>query len=878
MNEYSLQSNTLTSESDVEQKVVYPLLTNPEPVGFGFDSSEIQTKHHLSRFTLDKGRKKEVSYIPDYVVNLHGLPALVIEAKKPGENLVEALREAALYATALNRLFPANLNPCRLVMACDGLQLIAGKWDTAEAAFDIAVEDWNPENSGFHSLCTEFAKSNVEPLVREYRSLIRPTQKYSKPLQLIGSSVVQNRNTSNEFGDKISIQYQHLFNPNEEAEKIDVVQNAYVEVKSQESRINPIDKLIRKKFFALEESTVEIEDTGSPDLIIRRLEEAHRYNNHVLLLVGSVGSGKSTFATYLRKVALDQTLVAKLVWLTFDLNDAPVSKEEIYRWIKNNIVRQLKDRLSETSNTDNLDFLMQLFEKPLEKELAGPLSLFTPGSDEHNKHLYETLTRFREDLDLVVGCYIYRAVHAVGKELIIVLDNCDKRTLEDQMLMFEVANWIKDTMRTIVFLPLRDTTFDHFRHEKPLDTVVKDLTFRISAPPLYQVLNERLQYAARLSEKEGESTYLLPNGMRVQIPARDEQAYFRCILSSLFHGNKFRRLLLGLTGGNVREGLEIFLDFCKSGHISADLIFKMRQSNGEYILPEHIISRVFLRRDRLYYTDPNARIKNLFQSDPGDELPDPFIRVLILQWLYRKRKERGPSGIAGFHKAEELVSNLIALGHEGRRVSSELLQLLRFSLVVNESQNSNVIADNELIAITSSGIVHLDIVENLEYLATVAEDVWFVDSASAQEIANTMVGKSAIGPNTVSATIRHAEILNRFLSNYFDTYFHAFSKIVDKNSFWIPLDFDRVTEQIEDLRLAKGRIFKVFAEDSIHRGRIKKELSIGFLVDIDDSGQWGFLPAKEYTPQPGTRAVNTVIDIKIKERDEEAKRYKLSLP
>src|SRR5678815_1962466 len=83
----------LVNESDVEQKLLWQLLTCAEPDGCGYSSAEIYTKANIKTFEIEKGDAKKV-YRPDYIVLLAGLPVLVVEAKRPDEDLEEALREA----------------------------------------------------------------------------------------------------------------------------------------------------------------------------------------------------------------------------------------------------------------------------------------------------------------------------------------------------------------------------------------------------------------------------------------------------------------------------------------------------------------------------------------------------------------------------------------------------------------------------------------------------------------------------------------------------------------------------------------------------------------------------------------------------------------
>ncbi len=88
----------LHNESDVEQKLLYPLLTYSSPQGLGFPSANVRTKPDIRGLTIEK-RKNRKLYYPDYVVVISGLPMLVVEAKPPDDDLEEAYREARLYWT-----------------------------------------------------------------------------------------------------------------------------------------------------------------------------------------------------------------------------------------------------------------------------------------------------------------------------------------------------------------------------------------------------------------------------------------------------------------------------------------------------------------------------------------------------------------------------------------------------------------------------------------------------------------------------------------------------------------------------------------------------------------------------------------------------------
>ena len=323
----------------------------------------------------------------------------------------------------------------------------------------------------------------------------------------------------------------------------------------------------------------------------------------------------------------------------------------------------------------------------------------------------------------------------------------------------------------MVVLPLRETTFDLFKNEPPLDTVIKDLVFRIDPPLLVNVIKKRIEFALReLSENQKDFSYSLTNGLIVKCKSEDVSNYLKSILHTLFQNDFFRKLMIGLTGRNIRKGLEIFLEFCKSGHLSEDEILKMRTSQTSYEIPNHLITRILLRGKREYYDESSSRIKNIFSSNTEDILPDPFIRLSILNWLKQRQRVPGPTKVKGYHKTIDLEKYLISIGHLEETICREIEFLLFESYIISESQD-NEYDSNNLISITSSGVVLLELLNNIDYLSTVSEDTFFRNVEKAQIIANNMTGKSKFTPMSKQASLNNADTLLKYLENY-------------KNEFW----------------------------------------------------------------------------------------------
>ncbi|CAG1004330.1 30S ribosomal protein S1 [Methylophilaceae bacterium] len=724
------------NESDVEQKFVFPLLTSPLPIGLGLSSSYIQTKANIRRFQIGKGKESKL-YYPDYLIVVAGLPLAVIEVKGPGEDLIEAFREARLYANELNGLFSSGYNPVQFVVSINASQLFWGRYDQAEPSHKIDIAQLSSYSDSFVQLQNALSKNAVEVAYEQYIKSLSHLE-YKKPRRLLGGLSVQNEEIgTNKFGATIAADFAHIFNPTTREDRAFIAHNGYIPSRRRERYVDPIDRVIRASRPISEVHSTAIDDTGNPKEVLSQFKELKPLEHQVLLLVGSVGSGKSTFVDYLYEVALPRDVINASVWIRVNMNPAPISKNEIYDWLRDQITQGCQAAYPEV-DFDDISIIQNVFSVEVNKYKKGIGKLLESDPQAYSAKLAETVERALNDKQVSAIAHTRYCSTERGKLLVIVLDNCDKRTRDEQLLMFQAAQWVQKEFRGLVILPLREETFDSNRDKPPLDTALKDLVFRIEAPLFQNLLIKRVQLALNEIGKSMPNTlsYELANGFRVEYPANDMAFYLTSILKSIFeHDRYIRSMIVGLSARNMRRAMEIFLEFCTSGHIPEDQIFRIRSSEGKHTLPLHLVTRVLLRMTRRYYDNDFSYLKNIFAANWKDERPTYFGRLMILRWLFARISEFGPSREKGFFSISTLKQELSPLGLELKVIEREVEALLKALCIVSEDLRTENLGDDDLIRIAPAGIVHLDMLNNIDYLGAVAEDTYFDDENIARSIA-----------------------------------------------------------------------------------------------------------------------------------------------
>jgi len=489
------------------------------------------------------------------------------------------------------------------------------------------------------------------------------------------------------------------------------------------------------------------------------------------------------------------------------------------------------------------DVLQRLYSVELSK-LKGPLSLLEKDGPEYNAMLARLLLDLRRDVCGTAAALSRYVVSERGKLLVVVMDNCDKRARDEQLLMFEVAQWIQSEFRCLVFLPLRDVTYDHHRHEPPLDTAVKDLVFRIEPAQFSRVLHRRVHLVLKEMEEAGDKKfgtleYDLPNGMRVSYPASDQAMYLTCILKSVFEYDAYiRRLITGLAGRDLRRGMELFLDFCMSGHIGEDTIYMIRKNRGNYRLPFHVASRVLLRQNRRFYAGDDSFVKNVFQCEPEDDLPCHFVRYCILWWLQTRFQERGPTGVKGFHRVSAMASGLSFLGIDESVLLREMLYLVRGGCIVAEHMRLNDIGLDDLVRLSPAGSVHLRLAKDVDYLSACAEDMWFDE----RELADVIAGR--IGrmerQYTRRTSVKNAVSLTTYLSERSDVLTKRAAAYLEANECLAAVSIGEAVAAAEDAAAKfaeKDPWFGLetrYSVGSSFVGRVVKVADYGVIVELEE--------------------------------------------
>ena len=713
----------LKNESDVENHFMSPLLAGAKPLCLGFPRDWIRSKTNINALPIGKGQSRKIHF-PDYLITVDGIPLAVVEVKAPGENLDLASEEARLYATVLNSKFMTGVNPCQLCIISDGLETRVCRWDSETIENSFLLGDIAVGVAAFDAFRQKCDTVNFIAQAEKITRLLSPDRTL-RPVSRVGGEHAQSQQIPpNRFGQILVSNYVSLFTPDTVDQRKRIATEAYIKTTRTVRYMDEIERVVDQMNAFSDVSFRSIEDTGSPVEVISEFHDLECLTNQVMLLVGLRGAGKSTFIDHLQ-FSIFPSRGVELVWVRINFNLAPTSLDELFVWTRREVVRSLREQHPEIQ-TFTLEALKNIFQSDINRELAYLKDLYGKDSDEYKKALAEKFEQWIADDSRLIRNLELLLCKGRGKLLIIACDNCDKRDPEIQLRVFEVVQWLKTEVRALVILPLRESTYELNKKTPPLDTALKSLVYQINPPPFQTVLMTRIKLLMKEVRDHPPSRLSFPVGPNMTLVFTAERviSFLKSINRSLFNDTRLgKRLLQGLSSKDVREGLSIFLDLCRSGYLPTEDIFHADNAEPQPF-PESVTYNMFMKMNHRYFVGDTSLVKNLYQGTPKGRAESHFTRLRICQWLRLRLTEPGPSRTKGFHREEDLVNEICILGHTIQDVINQIIYLGEKGLIIRENSHSN---PDGLCCLSPSGFAHLDIHRQYQYIGRCAEDSYIAD-------------------------------------------------------------------------------------------------------------------------------------------------------
>ncbi len=383
-----------------------------------------------------------------------------------------------------------------------------------------------------------------------------------------------------------------------------------------------------------------------------------------ILILGTVGAGKTTFLQYTRKVSAASQIDNKVLWLYIDFKKTTQNQNS--RQFLYEELRSLIEADKEFDLGDWTKSIMPAYAEAIHNLERGPLFLLKKSNkSEFDKKIADNVMKERDELVPYVEKIVRHAINA--KPGFLVIDNVDQ--IDDdgrQNEIFSEAQAAAQRMGINIIMSLRESTFLRHRNSPVFDAFQFDSLY-IDPPSVLPVLSRRFTYARQvLAGKKADLT--LESGIHLKVS--DISVFFNIVAQSVLASDAGFMIEM-LSGGDIRRGLSLVREFLSSGHTTADRALSAYARDGKYKFPPHEIFKGAVLGKRTVYREEESSLPNLYDSKLGSESLQ-LLRFHILSRLVDLASDTAFEGIP----ASEVTEQLHVLGVPSGVVSGCLKTLL----------------------------------------------------------------------------------------------------------------------------------------------------------------------------------------------------------
>jgi hypothetical protein len=734
----------LRTESDVEQKLVYPFLVHPSFLGLPPDW--VRTKEYMEPTDIDKGAGKRVGYIPDCSLWISGFPLLIVEAKRPDEPIEAALRDAHLYAGRINNRYPPGVNPIGWVFACNGEQFALAQADSEAGALHAKTADLRPGSDVLALFKAVINRDEFEKRAQQLNVTFQSRRFTRVPSLLTGTQVTEQLGV-NPFATELFPLIARYFGQEADEAPDEIIDKGYVSSEERTEYGAALEMYLKDRVRIADGTFQPVisagvkHQTNNLTTEVRKFEQGKKTTGRVQLIVGAVGAGKSLFIRRFYKRLLPDDLKKKTLWAFLNFNVEIKDPSELRGAVATQFINSFRE-LNEI-DLDDLDQIEKLFASDLAAFDRGPAKLLKSGNpQQYNQQKYFRLKELVEDNEKLVAAI---SRHFMGERrfsLVVVFDNVDKRSRDTQLAIFEAAQWFKDLTRALVIVNLRDTTFEAHRDEPPLDAFINAVNFFIKSPRFALMIRKRLEIVMENMRQDPALSKLqrftLESGATVTYDSSRLGEFLMSIYVSLFdrRAASIGAALESLAARNARNALGMFADIIASPHVPTSQIGSTATASAVARIEEDRIIRALMRGRYRLFNNRLHYVRNVLTPVANSVRPSNCLYADILEFLIRNRKVKIDYTLEGYASARTIVNRMGQLGYDERDAFAAIVQLSKWNLIEPESLLIDEITMDDPLQVHASGFIHMRyFIKRAEYLFGITADLSFSSFETAKEMA-----------------------------------------------------------------------------------------------------------------------------------------------
>lgn len=433
--------------------------------------------------------------------------------------------------------------------------------------------------------------------------------------------------------------------------------------------------------------------------ITSALNSKSKAHTEVILLLGSVGVGKSTFIQRFRKVLAVKEINSNGIWIYINFKHFSDTGKTLDQFIYGQIDEAILDEYNDLGLND-WDFLKQAYHSDYEKLKRGALQpLFLKDPNEFELEFGKKIDDWSESkVEEHFIKLLSTSIKRLDKRVFLVFDNADQLSPSTQNNIFLAAEKLAERIGCYALISMREESYWKNRDAGPL-SAFHTTAYHVQPAIFKQVLAKRFQYAKSLIKSGGISEEIEQNISTDELLA----VFDRLVQTLLGEDERCINFIEATAARDSRRALETIAAFLISGHTNIDAILRdvRRKDPTGLLVPFHEFLNAVVLRDHEVYTEDACDVFNLF-AVTGTSDASNFNRIAILGRLLISKNTKSNVG-TGYVAIEDVVNDCHSVGILPETTHIILSFLVARRAIETETTIKDEIKTSNYVRITTAG-------------------------------------------------------------------------------------------------------------------------------------------------------------------------------
>ncbi len=498
----------------------------------------------------------------------------------------------------------------------------------------------------------------------------------------------------------IDYAFQEITHP----DKLDMLKQCYV----YEEEFEDADKSLKSEFtskmpiiYSIEEIKKIVQDKKTSGIFqkdfFRNIEAMGKgYGEPILLLLlGGIGSGKTTFIHRFFKVVLTDAEKERILWFYLDWREGPTDIKEIRTFMLKKIVNEFYNKYQSIAQRLKSEFYF----------------------DEISPNI-DTIKQ------------LFAILRLMGYVLSLVVDNVDQHRSSSPIFhenVFIEANSLTTELRIITIMTLREESYYKSSLTGAFDAYYIQ-KYIISHPDFVKLILYRLDYILKKLElPEDQFKNFLRTNLEFDSKLTTIKNFLHIIRDSFSKPKaEISEFMSRTSGGNMRRTLELFGNFLISGNTKIyEMLFEYRKT-GTYYIAHHQLLKSIMLGEYKYYSEEHGRLMNLFDFNV-EYSNDHFLNLKILKYAEEHLTNFSMHG-RGFVEINRLMKEANDILISPKAIEDSLIRLAKHNLIMLDTRSRENIDTAQEFKITECGSYFLNkLCKTFVYLELVWTDTPIAD-------------------------------------------------------------------------------------------------------------------------------------------------------